>query len=104
MAFLFNDDKTKLGMEDAIIKKSYTKQVTIASGTGAAAILDLSSDELYSNGYMAVGVVGWRLNDSEVKVTGAYMESLSRVRVNLYNPKTYSSTVGASFDVLWFKE
>lgn len=104
MAFLFNNDKSKLTMENAIIRKLYTKRVTIASGSGAAAILDLSTDELYSKGYIAVGVVGLGVDNSEVKVTGAYMESLSRVRVNLYNPKTYSSTVGVSIDVLWFKE
>lgn len=104
MAFLFNNDKSKLMMGEAIIKKSYTKQVTIASGGAAAAILDLSSDELYSKDYTAAGVVGWGLNDSEVKVTGAYMKSVSSAIVSLYNPKTYSSTVGVSFDVLWVKQ
>lgn len=103
MAFLFNNDKSKLPMGEAMIKKSYTKQATISAGAGATAIIDLSSDELYSKDYTAAGVVGWGLNDSEVKVTGAYMESLSRARVNLYNPKTYSSTVGVSIDVLWVK-
>lgn len=104
MAFLFNNDKSKLKMENAIIKKSYTKQVTIASENVATAIFDLSTDELYSKGYIAVGVVGWGVADSLVKVTGASMENLVSARVSLYSPKTYSSTVGVYADVLWFKE
>lgn len=104
MSFLFNADKTKLVMGEAIIKKSYTKQVTLSSGLAAAPSFDLSSDELYTNGYIPAGVVGWRLNDSEVKVTGAYMENLSRARVKLYNPKTSALTFGVDIDILWVKQ
>lgn len=104
MAFLFNSDKTKLMMGEAIIKKSYTKQVTIASYDQAAANFDFSSDELYLKGYKAAGVAGLALSRLDLNAGAAYMDTDVIARVVFYNTTSSSVTVSVSIDILWFKE
>lgn len=104
MAFLFNDDKTKLTMGNAIIKKSYTKQVTIESYGQASANFDFSSDELYSKGYSAVGVGGWTLSRLDLNAGGAYMDTDVTARVVFYNTTSSSINVMVSIDILWVKQ
>lgn len=104
MAFLFNSDKTKLMMGEAIIKKSYTKQVTIASYDQASADFDLSLDELYLKGYKAAGVAGLALSRLDLNAGAAYMVTDVTARVVFYNSTSSSISVRVSLDILWFKE
>ena len=113
MAYLFNNDKTKLYMGEAIIKKSYLKEVTIESNNKASARFDFSSDELYSKGFRAVGVVGWALNRLDggaggtrldLNAGGIYMTDNVTAIVNIYNTTSSSINVRVSIDILWVKQ
>lgn len=105
MAFLFNDDKTKLTMSDAIKTVSYSKVVQIQPRQPASAIFNLSSDERYSKDYMPLAVVGWNINDPSVGVTGVTMSGLVEGRLSLFNPDSnYGVVVEAKIYVLWVKQ
>ena len=105
MAFLFNDDKTKLTMGDAIKTASYSKVVQIQPYQSASAIFDLSSDERYLKGYMPLAVVGWKVNDLSVRVAGVSMSGLVEGRISLFNPdRDYGAVVEAKIYVLWVKQ
>lgn len=103
MTYLFNDDKTKISLTDAIKTIFGTKQVTIAANNPGSATFDLQSYELYSQGYRPKGIVGWSINDSEVRITGVDMSSSVQCKVSLYNPKSYATTVLVYVTILWVK-
>ena len=104
MAYIFNDDKTEIIMENVIKRKSYTKQVTIESHDQASANFDFSSDELYLKGFRAVGVCGWVLNRLDLNAGGAYMDTNDTARVVFYNTTSSSINVRVSIDILWVKQ
>ncbi len=104
MAFLFNNDKTKLTMSDAIKTASYSKVVQMQPSSAALAIFDLSSDELNSKGYMPSAVVGWNVNDHSVVVEQVSMNGFEG-RIYLFNPDSdYGVVVEAKIYVLWVKQ
>lgn len=104
MAYIFNNDKTKIIMENVIKRKSYFKEVTIDSWDQASANFDFSSDELYLKGYRAVGVVGWALSRLDLNAGGAYMDDNVTARVIFYNTTSSSINVRVSIDILWVKQ
>lgn len=113
MAYIFNDDKTKIIMENVIKRKSYLKEVTIEANNKASARFDFSSDELYLKDYSAVGVVGWALNRTgggtggtrlDLNAGGAYMTDNATAFVNFYNTTSSSINVRVSIDILWVKQ
>lgn len=113
MAYIFNDDKTEIIMENVIKRKSYSKEVTIGSNNKASARFDFSSDELYLKDYRAVGVVGWALNRLDggaggsrldLNTGGAYMTDNVTAIVNFYNTTSSSINVRVSIDILWVKQ
>lgn len=105
MAFLFNDDKTKLTLGDAIKTASYSKVVQIQPYKSASAIFNLSSDELYLKGYIPLAVVGWNVNDLSVRVAGVSMSGLVEGRISLFNPdRDYGAVVEAKIYILWVKQ
>ena len=105
MAFLFNDDKTKLTLSDAIKTASYSKLVQIQPRQPASAIFALSSDELYSKGYIPLAVVGWNVDDPSVGVTGVTMSGLVEGRISVFNPESdWGVVVEAKIYVLWVKQ
>lgn len=105
MAFLFNDDKTKLTMSDAIKTASYSKVVQIQPYQPESVIFNLSSDELYSKGYIPLAVVGWNVNDPSVGVAGVSMSGLVEGRISLFNTyRDYGVVVEAIIYILWVKQ
>lgn len=103
MTYLFNEDKSKIALTDAIKISESFKSLTIEDNSPGNVTFDLQSDSLYKDGYRPKGIVGWSIMDSEVRVSGIYMESITRCRVNLYNPKSYETEVSVSIDILWVK-
>ena len=104
MAYIFNDDKTEIIMENVIKRKSYSKEVTIYSYDYSSANFDFSSDELYLKGYRAVGVIGWRLSRLDLNAGGAYMDDNVTARVVFSNPTSSTINVTATIDILWVKQ
>lgn len=105
MAFLFNNDKTKLTMSDAIKTASYSKVVQVQANKPASAIFNLSSDERYSKGYKPLAVVGWNVDDPSVGVTDVSMSGLVEGRISVFNPeKDWGVVIEAKIYVLWVKQ
>lgn len=105
MAFLFNDDKTKLTMSDAIKTASYSKIVQVQPNQPASALFNLSSDELYSKGYMPLAVVGWNVSDPSVGVTVVTISGLDEARISVFNPVSdWILVFEAKIYVLWVKQ
>ena len=105
MAHLFDDDKGKIDIADAIkVSEVQTEEITLADYSWNRQTINLANETLYSRGYRPVGIVGYRFITSTevIDIQELYLTSNS-LKVFLINNEDHSNTITFGATILWIK-
>ena len=105
MPYLFNNDKSKIELADAIIKSIFTVNSVSVQGNDVYEITEnLTNASLYQQGYRPIGIGGYKFPTvaDVLVVTGVWIND-DQVKMRVWNPVTRTQTVNIDFYVLWAK-